>query len=1253
MDKEVQFINRTSEHLINIIYIITLDFFFARTKWMIKCTLLSNPNKGEIVMKIGKRLLSLFLCVGMLLSTIPPFVHARSAGACGDNLIWSINNGVLTISGEGDMYDFVYDDQYHESTAPWATYLNTIEKVVIEDGVTSVGDYAFYYWPGNIEEIVIGDDVTRIGRYVFDLCESLKKITFGESVEFVGFGAFYCWYLEEVHIPSLESWFNITFEGASSNPFCGAGAYDFAETYLYCDGKKITDLVIPESVTQIKDYALYRYENLSSITIPESVISIGEQSFCECEALTNVTYLGNISELMNIDCADAPFGSGRDGCGYKSLYIDGELATDVVIPEGIKTVSPIFDYCQSVSSIVLPKTITEFKTSFGGCNNLKSIYFEGSADEWVGISFCGRLLNADRSLYFNNELVTDIALSEGITSIQNYSFYNCLTLKNIVLPESLISIGHDAFNNCVSLQEITVPKGVLSIPNRTFQGCTLLAAVKLENVQEIGNSAFSNCTSLSKVVLGNREIKLGESVFANCTAIDEVRFGGQIEDWLKLSFTTAASNPCSFGAKLYIDSELVETVTIPDTVTVLKQHAFRGCESITSVVIPNHVTNIESYAFYGCKNLTNTTLSESLTTINPYTFGMCSSLEGLVVPDGVENIASGAFYNSEKLKTVNIPKSMTVLNCGAFGGCTNFTSLTIPAHIISLEDGVPSNIKKVFFEGDLPTMSSTCFSGVTAYCYYPAGNETYADSILKDYGGTLVWIPVSDSGTVSSEFCGENVKWYLSDDGILKITGTGAMYDYSIADSVCAPWYDQTLSITSVEITEGVTSIGNDAFYTCSEMKSVVIPDSVTSIGDSAFYKCGALSSVTLPENLNSIGKTAFYYNTALTKIVIPDHVTSIGVQAFSGCQSLQSAVIGASVTDIPNAMFSSCYELSRVTFPDGIKTLGDSAFSGCYELDSFILPEGLTHIGKMCFALCGFDSFSSGFGSITLPSTLEYIGDSAFYYCSDLSSVQFTGGKFTLGSQLFRQNQKKITIVFKCVAPTFSEDAFGEMVYAVTAYYPSNEESWTAEVLQNYGGKVTWISQDMEITVPDDGTAGDGSDGDGEGTDSGSGEGTPGGGSTGSDSGSADIGASAQVQIISFAPSSADIEAPVGGWTVGQNTFTVTCEFPCVVSARNDGGKTYTRLMATATDKENTYSFTVPDVTASTIINIGLVGDINWDEQISNADVTRLKAYYMGKLQLDAVTMLYADVNCSGSITNADVTKLKAVYQGKAGFNW
>ena len=162
-----------------------------------------------------------------------------------------------------------------------------------------------------------------------------------------------------------------------------------------------------------------------------------------------------------------------------------------------------------------------------------------------------------------------------------------------------------------------------------------------------------------------------------------------------------------------------------------------------------------------------------------------------------------------------------------------------------------------------------------------------------------------ESGT-----CGPNLKWHLTDDGVLTITGKGKMYDYS--DS--RPWGWGYPDIKRIIIGDGVTTIGRSAFEDCSSLTSVTIPNSVTTIGNSAFSFCSHLTSVTIPNSVTTIGNSAFSYCSSLTSVTIPNSVTTIEQSAFSSCSSLTSVTIPNSVTAIGYEAFNNSIYNHRTT---------------------------------------------------------------------------------------------------------------------------------------------------------------------------------------------------------------------------------------------------------------------------------------------------------------------------------------------------
>ncbi len=250
--------------------------------------------------------------------------------------------------------------------------------------------------------------------------------------------------------------------------------------------------------------------------------------------------------------------------------------------------------------------------------------------------------------------------------------------------------------------------------------------------------------------------------------------------------------------------------------------------------------------------------------------------------------------------------------------------------------------------------------------------------------------------------CGENLTWTYDETAkTLTISGTGNMEDFDyVSTGVLAPWTkdSRTKNLEKIEIFEGVTGIGEYAFYYGSSLKSVTIPSSVTSIGMGAFYHCDTLKSITIPEGVISIGEDAFQYCTGLTSVTFPDSVTSIGSSAFSNCNGLTNVTISEGVKSIGREAFYMCQKLSTITIPDSITSIGNNAFydTDCYNKwwDS---DEDVLYIGHH---LIKVNSNASGAYAVK-PGT-KTIADYAFYYCNNLTDIEVPDSVVSIGNHAF-----------------------------------------------------------------------------------------------------------------------------------------------------------------------------------------------------------------------------------------------------------
>ena len=313
--------------------------------------------------------------------------------------------------------------------------------------------------------------------------------------------------------------------------------------------------------------------------------------------------------------------------------------------------------------------------------------------------------------------------------------------------------------------------------------------------------------------------------------------------------------------------------------------------------------------FIGCDSLTDIVILDRVTRIAEFEFCCCDSLTDIVIPEGVTSIGDRAFNNCSALSSIVIPDSVTSIGESAFKNCISLKSF-----------GIPSSVTSIGF---------VAFKGCKSL-------------------SSLV-IPESVVNLNGNPFCG----WY----GELKCLSPYFIYDNKVLfdkdKSKIIAFRDK--DTTSYVIPDGVTSIGDGAFWDCSSLTSLVIPESVTSIGDYAFCCCESLTDIVIPDRVTRIGEFAFSGCESLTDIVLPDGVTSIGDRAFDGCRSLSSVVIPDRVTSVGEYAFHYCFSLTGIVIPDSVTSIGGGAFCGCWSLSSLVIPDSVTSIGNESLRGCNF----------------------------------------------------------------------------------------------------------------------------------------------------------------------------------------------------------------------------------------------------------------------------------------------------------
>lgn len=424
-------------------------------------------------------------------------------------------------------------------------------------------------------------------------------------------------------------------------------------------------------------------------------------------------------------------------------------------------------------------------------------------------------------------------------------------------------------------------------------------------------------------------------------------------------------------------AEQTHTLCIEEGVTSVGELAFIDFKSLCTVTLPNSLTKISGYSFFRCDNLETiysadlmNTLPVNLEYLGTCAFTRCYSLTQITFPSGLTEIPDSSFYLCSNLRSVYIPSTISYIAVDAFGYCYN--------------------LKYIYFEGNAPEIHESAFvsydGSEKTVAYYPAGNSTWTEDKLLNYGRNLIWKSTSESFT-PSDTGGESLDWYLSDDGTLVINGNGPMNDFLFCD---APWADLADKVHTICIIDGVTTIGAYAFEDFTELSTVRLPNTLVEIGDYAFSYCVQL---------------AWVLNSDLEQR-IPDNAITIGEGAFQVCLSISELTLGRSVSEIGQNAFASCVSMKQIVLSPSLTTIGDGAFRDCNALSTISIPDGVT-----------------------------YIGENAFSACTNLKEFVFHGDAPYIHNQAFAEGSETLHI---------------------TAYYPVNNASWSADLCKDYGAVIT-----------------------------------------------------------------------------------------------------------------------------------------------------------------------------------------------------
>ena len=709
----------------------------------------------------------------------------------------------------------------------------------LNDGTLEISKYvgnsatsATYVIPGEIN----GKKVTQIGDSAFTVCTSLTSVTIPDGVTSIDEAAFLC-----------------------------------------CTS--LTSVTIPDSVTSIKSKAFFNCTSLKSVTIPASVTNIGDYALGYYEIYNTDSCKW---EMYKVDGFKINYVKNTYGHMYalKNGFTDKACLLTNELDDGTLEITK---YLGNSATCVIPgeidgKKVTEIGDSaFKGCTELTSITIP---DGVIGIG---------NKAFSDCTSLETVTIPASVTYVRDSAFYGCTSLKSVTIPESVTYIGGYAFAECYSLKYADIPANVSGIGLSPFCNCRSLENINIDEANkwyttvdgvlydkdktELINYPAGKKDSSYVIPEGIRTIR--EKAFYGCLNLCELTIPDSVTEIESGAFECSSLISDEYGTIKYVDgwvvgSDHTANVVLKDGTRGIAFEAFSCDEIIEKVTMPDTVKYINAYAFENCTNLSEVLLSSSLENIESGVFFNCMKLADIVIPDSVISITSDAFYNTALLDKQNTPvkyagkwviaaedRDKIVIKDGtkgiannAFSGCTSLTDITIPDSVTKIGDYAFSNCNSL--------------------------TEIKIPNKVKSIGGRVFW------------FC-ESLKKVTIPDSVTMIG--------DMAFVGCK-------SLTDITIPGSVTMIGNAAFVGCKSLTDITISDGVTMIGNKAFSGCTSLTDITIPGSVTMIGNAAFSSCTSLTDITIPDSVTSIGDSAFYNCPKLINVTIPDSVTNIDDYAF-------------------------------------------------------------------------------------------------------------------------------------------------------------------------------------------------------------------------------------------------------------------------------------------------------------------------------------------------------------
>ena len=1033
-------------------------------------------------------------------SNCPVYWNAGGVKIYNNELQYIIENGTISIIGFLNTTNAVIIPEQilgitvtriEENT--FANYSNLI-SVTIPSTVNYIGDRAFENCT-SIVNLTIPNGVTTIGNYVFSGCTNLIRINIPENVTSIGSHAFYnCSSLIEInynatYISDFAANNNVFYRagmgGAGVSINIGAGvthipAYLFSPVTNTTNRAKVLSVNFAEGseCQSIGAYAFAYCIDLINITLPASASSVNLTAFASSTNLENIFVHENNNSYSSVDGvlynkAETTLLLGplkklthimpsTATTIFESAFLNGRL-TSITLSASLTTIgADAFNGCNLLAAISIPANVASIgNNAFRGCVALSQISFNATN--------MPNLLASNGVFYNAGSTSGGIALTigSGVTRIPAYLFNptssatNAPRISNLQFAENstCTTIGAFAFAYINSLTAANLPNSVTTIEASTFFNCQYLTSITIPvNVIGIGASAFAGTSRLTEINFNAAllpDLNSNNGVFTSAGSSGDgifVNVGPQVSripaymfnpnnsavSAAKLSAVYfALGGACqSIGTYAFAYNGVLSTITIPDTVTLIENHAFYLCSNLIIYAVVGEVPagwqanwNISNCPVYWGAELIgtyNNMLQYVIEEGNVIVIAFLDNTSNVVVPAQINGypvtqIADSAFSGSTSLVTVSLPSSLTTIGASAFSNCANLTTINIPQFVTSIGNNAfynSVNLTTILYNAEqIPDLASG------NNVFYRAGYNN--SNVAVTIGASVLSIPAYMFNPNTNSTNRARIATVTFAEG-------------SACTSIGAYAFAFSLDLTTITLPISLISISPLAFRQSSNLENIFVHESNVAFSsvDGVLYNKAQTTLLlsperktthTMPSTATSIADYALYGNNQLTNLVVSDNLVTIGIEAFRGCTALASITIPEGVTSIGNGAFYGNTSLQTLYFnaTSMDDTLASNQIffglgSGVGSGTEVFIGTAVTKIPAHLFNATGGLANRPKITSITYQSSsVLSIGNYAFAYCSALTAITIPESVTTIGAEAFRDCNLVTAILFNAVNMT------------------------------------------------------------------------------------------------------------------------------------------------------------------------------------------------------------------------------------------